>query len=93
MRPPFRLVPDEISHDAVAALRQLLAHSESGHATRGRLIGLGFVAMYRNRTYIVNAAGECYRNPDVARGYLAQLGDALGKLGRGEDPGWGPERG
>lgn len=90
MKPPFRLVPDEIPHDTNAALRLLLEHGEKGHEERGRLIGVGYLAMYKNRTFIVNAAGECYRNPDVSRGYLAQLHDALGRLARGEPmpPGW-----
>lgn len=91
MKPPFRLVAEEVPHETVSATRQLLDHGEHGHPKRGRLIGLGYMAMYKNRTYVVNATGECFRNPDVARGYLAQLHDALGRLARGEDPGWDAE--
>ena len=36
----------------------------------------------------ISEARECYRNPDYARGIVGQLTDALGRLGRGEDPGW-----
>lgn len=86
-RPPFRLVPDTVSHDIVEALKHLLEDAEQHRD----LFGLAYVAMYRkNRRYIVNAAGECYRSPDVARGYVAQLHDMLGRLARGEPmpPGW-----
>lgn len=87
MKPPFRLVPDDVPHEVVAALKHLTRDAEE----EKDLIGFAYVAMYRKgRRYIVNAAGECYRSPDVARGYVAQLFDALGKLGRGEPmpPGW-----
>lgn len=87
---PFKLVPDQISHETVEAARELFEHANKGHPRRGRMIGVGFIAMYSDRSFIVNAAGECYRSPDVTRGYLAQLHDALGRLARGEQmpAGW-----
>lgn len=87
MRPPFRLVPDDKPHETIAALESLLDDAKN----KGDLIGIAYIGMYRkDRAVIANAAGECYRSPDVARGFLAQLHDALGMLGRGEamPPGW-----
>jgi len=87
MRAPFRLVPDDVPHDIVEALNHLTRDAEE----KRDLIGIAYVAMYRNRRAVIaNAAGECYRSPDVARGFVSQLHDLLGKLGRGEPmpPGW-----
>lgn len=79
MKPPFRLVPDTVSHDTVIALRELLDHAETG-----RLLGIAFAAMYRGRHYIVNTAGEAQRNPTFTRGMLAALNDSLGRAVREE---------
>jgi hypothetical protein len=87
MKPPVRLVPDNIPHDVTAALDRLQHDAK----VEKDLIGIAYVAFYRkNRGFIANAAGEYYRSPDAARGHLAQLHDLLGKLGRGEPmpPGW-----
>lgn len=87
MRPPFRLVPDGISHDVVEALENMLYDAKQERD----LFGIAYIGMYRKRRHVIaNAAGECYRSPDAARGHLAQLHDLLGKLGRGEPmpPGW-----
>lgn len=73
-RPPFRLVPDQISPDTVEALRELLAHAESG-----RIIGMAFVAMYRGRRFIANASGEARRSPVFTRGMVAVLDDHLSR--------------
>jgi hypothetical protein len=87
--PPFTLVGDRISHDTHEALLQLQRMSRGRSA---RLIGIAFAGMILKpdgRHYFTNAAGELYRNPDVARGYVAQLHDCLGQLSRGEQPfGW-----
>lgn len=74
LRPPYRLVPDAISDDTIRALEQLLRQ-----ARKGDIIGLAFVAMYRRREYIANAAGEAKRNPTFTRGMIAALDDALGR--------------
>lgn len=84
MKLPFHLVPDDLSHDIVVATQQIAAQAMGGEA-----IGIAFIVMYRTREFIANAAGEYYRNPDAARGHLAQLHDALGRHGRGEEPLWG----
>jgi hypothetical protein len=72
MKPPFRLVPDEISTDTEEALKQLL-----DLARQGELIGVAFAGMLRQRRYFVNAAGEAHRNPTFARGMVAALDDSL----------------
>jgi hypothetical protein len=72
MKPPFTLVPDSISHDSVEALKTLLDDAE-----RGDLIGIAFTAMYKKRSYIVNAAGEAHRNPTFALGMAEVLNDYL----------------
>lgn len=75
MRSPFRLVPDQISHETVECLRTLLAHAE-----RGEILGIAFAAMFKGRHYIVNTAGECHRSPTFTRGMVADLHDELGSL-------------
>lgn len=82
MKPPFRLVSDGLSHDTVVALEQLL-----NAARRGQIIGLAFAAMYTGREYIVNSAGEAYRNPTFARGMVAALDDQLATMTRRADTG------
>jgi hypothetical protein len=77
MKPPYRLVPDSLSHDTVQALEQLLDHAREGH-----IIGIAFAAMYKRRQFITNTAGECYRNPVFARGMVAALDDELSARGR-----------
>lgn len=77
MKPPFRLVPDALSHDTVELLEQLL-----DEARRGRILGMAFVAMYKRREFIANTAGEAYRNPVFARGMVAALDDHLGEISR-----------
>jgi hypothetical protein len=93
-QPPFKLVPDRISHDTVNAVEQLHALAMAEQRRQQRLIGLAFVGMTmgpKGRHYFTNAAGELYRAPAVARGYVATLDDALGQLARGEVPfGWEP---
>ena len=77
MRPPFRLVRDDISRDTVEALEQMLEQ-----ARRGEIIGIAFAAMLRRRQFFVNSAGEAYRNPTWSRGMIATLDDELRELQR-----------
>jgi hypothetical protein len=79
-KPPFVLVPDTVSHDTIACLETLLAQ-----ARRGQVIGLAYVAMLRKRAYIVNTAGEGYRNPTFSRGCVQALNDELGRRIQGGD--------
>jgi len=72
MKPPFTLIQDSISHDSVEALQILLSEAKCGD-----LIGFAFTAMYRKRNYVVNAAGEAYRNPTFALGMAMVLIDYL----------------
>jgi len=72
MKPPFRCVPDSLSSDTVAALESLLVDARAG-----KLLGMAFAAMYRDRTFVVNATGEAHRNPVFARGMVACLDDRL----------------
>jgi hypothetical protein len=80
-RPPFVLVPDQISNDTVKCLETLLRH-----ARRGEVIGIAFAAALRRRAYITNTAGECHRSPTWARGMLAALDDQLAGRIRGGNP-------
>lgn len=72
MKPPFRLVPDQISNDTVECLEQLLEA-----ARRGQIIGMAYAAMLRRREYIVNTAGTAHQSPTFARGMVAALDDSL----------------
>jgi len=72
---PYRLVPDNISHDVVEALETLLAHAKEGEVT-----GLAFVATLRKMRYITNVAGYCRKHPTHTRGMTAFLSDQLAGL-------------
>jgi hypothetical protein len=78
VKPPFFLVPDTISNDTVECLQQLLAY-----AKKGEVIGVGFVAVLKQRNYIANTAGEAHRNPTFTRGMVAALDDQLALRIRG----------
>lgn len=72
MTTPFRLVSDPISHNTVEALQTLLDQAKSG-----KLIGLAYAAMYKQREFAVDTAGEAHRSPIFARGMIACLDDKL----------------
>jgi hypothetical protein len=72
MKPPIRLQPDSVSTDTVEAAQTLLDLAMSGEC-----IGLAFVAQFKRRTFMVNTAGECHRNPTWTRGMVAALDDQL----------------
>lgn len=78
MKPPFVLVPDNISTDTVQCLHQMLRQ-----AKKGELIGLAYAGMLKRRGYIVNTAGEAHRNPTFSRGMIAALDDQLSARIRG----------
>jgi hypothetical protein len=69
---PFGLISENISHDTVEALRDLLTSAE-----RGEIIGIAFAVMYKGRDYIVNTAGEAHRSPTFTRGMVQALDDHL----------------
>lgn len=70
INPRFRLVADESPHDVIEILAQLLADAEEG-----QIYGIAFVAIYKARRVIVDAAGECKTNPIYSRGLVAVLDD------------------
>ena len=72
---PYRLVPDNISHDVLEATATLHELAKTGEIT-----GLAFVATLPKARYITNVAGYCYRHPTHARGMTAFLSDQLAGL-------------
>lgn len=81
MKRPFVLIEDTISNDTVEALEQLLEHARAGE-----VIGIAFAAMLKRRGYIVNSAGEAFRNPTFSRGMVRALDERLGARIRGGNP-------
>jgi hypothetical protein len=75
MSKPFTLIHTKSSGDVTACLEEMLKHSRDGH-----LLGIAFAAMYEGRTYVVNACGEARRSPTFARGMVADLHEAIGRL-------------
>jgi len=78
VRPPFILIPDNLSNDTIECLQTLLDEAKAG-----KVIGLAFAAVLKRRGYIVNTAGEAHRNPTFARGMCAALDDELSTRIRG----------
>lgn len=72
---PYRLVPDNLSHDTVDALETLLEGAKAGEIT-----GIAFACTMKRMRYITNVAGVCYKNPTFARGMVAFLSDELAGL-------------
>lgn len=70
MNPALRLVADESPRDVIEMLAQLLADADEG-----QIYGIAFVAIYKGRRVIVDAAGECKRSPIYSRGLVAVLDD------------------
>lgn len=64
---PFRLIAsdDKVSTETVHCLRTLLQEAESG-----KLIGLAYVSMYKQREWDYRACGEAYRNQTWSLGML-----------------------
>lgn len=81
MKPPYILVPDNLSNDTRECLKTLHEAAE-----KGELIGVAFVAMLKRRGYIANTAGEAHRNPTFTRGMLQGLNDQLSARIRGGNP-------
>lgn len=81
MKPPFRVVSDNLPTETVAVLTELL-----NQAKRKRILGIAFAVMYRGGTYIVNATDEARRSHTFARGMVAELDDELARQMHGEAP-------
>jgi hypothetical protein len=64
---PFRLrlIQPSGSNETVKCLRTLLREAEAG-----RLIGVGWVAMYNSREWDYKTCGEVHRNPAWTIGML-----------------------
>lgn len=75
---PYQLVKDTVSRDTVEALQQLL-----DGAKEGNIVGLAFAAALKNRRYVTNVAGTCYRDATAARGMVATLDDELAMIIQG----------
>lgn len=72
---PLRLVKNNIAHDVVDALEQLLKG-----AKRGEITGIAFAATLPGVRHFTDVAGICYTNPTYARGAVAFLLDELASL-------------
>lgn len=79
-RADLRVVPEKIAHDTVSALEQMLAE-----AKYGKILGMAYAVIYRERTYIVDATDEVRRSATFARGMVACLDDELAKLIDGDE--------
>jgi hypothetical protein len=60
--------------EVIEALAQLLRQARD---EENPLIGIAIAAMYKGRTFIVDTAGECRRNPTFTRGMIQALDDRL----------------
>ncbi len=69
---PFTLVPDHLSHDTVEALEELLKEARAG-----KIIGMAFCVMLKDRNYWVNASGEGLRNPGFSLQMTRMLEERL----------------
>lgn len=72
----LKLVKDRVSQDTIEVLSALLED-----AKRGEVIGIAFAAMYRQRKFIVDTAGEARQEPIFTIGMLDFLSY---KVKRGE---------
>jgi hypothetical protein len=77
MKPPLRLVHNNISTEVIESLWDFVEDAEEGEL-QGFAIGL----YYKGRRYFVHAAGECRKDPIFARGLVAELDDLLRDLGK-----------
>ena len=68
----YTLIRDHISRDTVEALDQLLHLAKDGTVT-----GIAFAVLMKRRKFLVNIAGEAYRDPTFARGAILALDDEL----------------
>lgn len=73
----MQLVPTPIPPDIREAASDIFALSEAGELT-----GLGVVVVLKGGRYFVDAFGSMVRNPGPARGYVLDLLDCLGEIGK-----------
>lgn len=67
---PFRLLQlrQPVSHDTVRCLEKLL-----DDARAGKIVGISYAAMARNREFFYSACGEAHKNPAWATAMAATL--------------------
>lgn len=78
---PYRLIPDTVSRDVVEAMETLLIGAQNGE-----IIGLAFVAVLKQRRFVTDVAGYCFKNASHTRGMVLSLDDKLRDLMAGIDP-------
>lgn len=71
----YQLIRDSISRDTVQALESLLHLAREGTVT-----GIAFAVTLKRRKFLVNVAGEAYRDPTFARGAVLALDDELSSI-------------
>lgn len=76
----LKLVKNHVSHETIAALEYLLYE-----AKRGEVIGLAYAAMLKNRSCLIDTAGEAYRNPILALGVVNMLSHEIAQRVRHND--------
>ena len=67
-KPILRLVANEPNRETIECLEQLLEEARSG-----QVIGIAYAAMYQRRSYVVDTAGEAYRNTTWSLGMVEAL--------------------
>jgi hypothetical protein len=78
---PYKLIPDRVSRNTVEALQTLLHGAENGE-----IIGLAYVAVLKQKRFVTDFAGYCYRDATHTRGMLRSLDDKLSDLANVRDP-------
>lgn len=73
----MQLIPTPIQPDLQAAGEDIHSIIKSGQA-----VGLGVVVVLRGGHYFVDAFGSMVRNPGPARGFVLDLLDCLGEIGK-----------
>lgn len=71
----YSLVKDTVSRDTIEALQQLLDGAKEGNIT-----GIAFAVTLKNRRYLTDVAGACFRDATATRGMVAALDDELAAI-------------
>ncbi|MDO8264642.1 MAG: hypothetical protein Q7T21_15660 [Gallionella sp.] len=72
---PLQLVKDNISHDVVEILEELLDRARSGNIT-----GIVVACAMPGMRYITDAGGDCVKYPTFTRGMVDYLSDQIATL-------------
>lgn len=71
----YQLIKDTVSRDTVEALSQLLEGAKDGQIT-----GIAFAVTLKNRRFVTNVAGNCFRDATATRGMIQALDDELAAI-------------